>query len=308
MTSLLRYDGKVAVITGGGNGLGRAYALLFGSRGAKVVVNDLGTSIKGDGADATPAQKVVNEIKALGGEAVANYDSVENGDKIIKTAIDNFGRVDILVNNAGILRDTSFVKMKEDDWDKIFAVHTKGAYKVTRAAWEYMRQQNYGRIIMTASAAGIYGNFGQANYSAAKLSLYGFSNTLAIEGESKNIHCNTIAPIAGSRMTETVMPSELVAALRPEFIAGLVAYLCHENTTENGGLFEVGAGWVSKLRWERTKGVFLPPTTPPTPEQIKDNWQVVTNWDGATHPSSAQDAIGLMVAHLQENEKTKAKL
>jgi len=216
----LRYDGRVAVVTGAGNGLGKAYALLLGSRGAKVVVNDLGTSIKGEGADATPAQKVVDEIKKLGGEAVANYDSVEHGEKIIKTAIDTWGRVDIVINNAGILRDTSFVKMKEDDWDKIFLVHVKGAYKVSRAAWDYMRQQNYGRIIMTASAAGIYGNFGQANYSAAKLALLGFSNTLALEGDSKNIHCNTIAPIAGSRLTETVMPPDLVQALRPEFVAG----------------------------------------------------------------------------------------
>jgi len=306
--SQLRYDGRVAVVTGAGNGLGKAYALLLGSRGAKVVVNDLGTSIKGEGADATPAQKVVDEIKKLGGEAVANYDSVEHGEKIIKTAIDTWGRVDIVINNAGILRDTSFVKMKEDDWDKIFLVHVKGAYKVSRAAWDYMRQQNYGRIIMTASAAGIYGNFGQANYSAAKLALLGFSNTLALEGESKNIHCNTIAPIAGSRLTETVMPPDLVQALRPEFVAGLVGYLVHENTTENGSLFEVGAGWAAKLRWERTKGAFLTPQKPPTPEEIRDNWSVITSWKDSTHPSSAQDAIGLMVSHLQSNETPKSKL
>jgi 3-hydroxyacyl-CoA dehydrogenase/3a,7a,12a-trihydroxy-5b-cholest-24-enoyl-CoA hydratase len=311
-SKLLRFDGRVAVITGAGNGLGKAYALLLGSRGAKVVVNDLGTSIKGDGADSTPAQKVVDEIKRLGGDAVANYDSVEDGDKIIKTAVDSFGRVDILINNAGILRDTSFVKMKDDDWDKIFSVHVRGAYKVTRAAWEHMRNQNYGRIVMTASAAGLYGNFGQANYSAAKLSLLGFSNTLALEGESKNIHCNTIAPIAGSRLTKTVMPPDLVEALKPEFIAGLVSYLVHEDTTENGSVFEVGAGWAAKLRWERTKGAFLSSIIPPTPEQIRDSWSDVTNWEGATHPNSAQDAIGLMVAHLQsteqEKEKQKAKL
>jgi 3-hydroxyacyl-CoA dehydrogenase/3a,7a,12a-trihydroxy-5b-cholest-24-enoyl-CoA hydratase len=312
MTSkLLRFDGRVAVITGAGNGLGRAYALLLGSRGAKVVVNDLGTSVKGEGADATPAQKVVDEIKKLGGDAVANYDSVEDGDKIIKTAIDSFGRVDIVINNAGILRDTSFVKMKDDDWDKIFSVHVRGAYKVTRAAWDHMRNQNFGRIIMTASAAGIYGNFGQANYSAAKLALLGFSNTLALEGESKNIHCNTIAPIAGSRLTKTVMPPDLVEALKPEFVAGLVAYLVHEDTAETGSLFEVGAGWLAKLRWERTRGAFLSSAVPPTPEQIKEQWGVVTNFEGATHPNSAQDAIGLMVSHLQSttsNNNTQAKL
>ncbi|KAK2717255.1 hypothetical protein QYM36_007395, partial [Artemia franciscana] len=195
------------------NSLGKEYALLFASRGAAVVVNDLGGSFKGEGSDKRAADLVVDEIIKAGGKAVANYDSVEDGEKIIKTAIDHFGRVDILVNNAGILRDRSFLKTEELDWGKKNSthrsgkkVHVKGAYKTTRAAWEYMRKQDYGRIIMTSSGSGIYGNFGQANYSAAKLALVGLSNTLAQEGKSKNIHCNTIVPIAGSRMTQGILP------------------------------------------------------------------------------------------------------
>jgi len=183
MSNTLRFDGKVAIVTGAGNGLGRSHALLLASRGAKVVVNDLGTSVSGSGSSSKAADKVVQEIKNAGGVAVANYDSVEDGEKIVQTAIDNFGRIDILVNNAGILRDTSFVKMTDNDWDLVYRVHLRGAYKITKAAWNKMREQNYGRIIMTTSAAGIYGNVGQANYSSAKLGLVGFAKALSIEGK-----------------------------------------------------------------------------------------------------------------------------
>lgn len=177
---------------------------------------------------------------------MANYDSVTDGDKIVKTAIDAFGRIDILVNNAGILRDVSFTKMKDQDWDLIYDVHLKGSYKTTKAAWEHMKEQKYGRIIMVTSAAGLYGNFGQTNYSAMKLALVGFANALAIEGAKLGIKVNTIAPLAGSRMTETIMPPELVKALKPEFVVPLVAYLCHDTADSTGGIYEVGAGWVSK--------------------------------------------------------------
>ena len=211
---------------------------MFASRGAKVVVNDLGTSTTGTGSNSKAADLVVEEIVKAGGQAVANYDSVEDGDKIVKTAVDKWGRVDILVNNAGILRDTSFIKMKDADWDLIFKVHVRGAYKCTKAAWPYMKEQKFGRIIMTSSAAGIYGNFGQANYSAAKLALLGFAQTLAQEGKSSNILVNTIAPIAGSRMTATIMPEDLVKALKPEFVAPLVGYLCSDECKANGETFE----------------------------------------------------------------------
>ncbi|MEO8799865.1 MAG: SDR family NAD(P)-dependent oxidoreductase, partial [Polyangiaceae bacterium] len=175
MTQDLRFDGKVVIVTGAGNGLGRSHALLFGSRGAKVVVNDLGGGHTGGGKSSAAADKVVEEIKAAGGDAVANYDSVEDGAKIVQTALDHFKRIDIVVNNAGILRDVSFPKMTQEDWDLIYRVHVLGAFKVTHAAWAHMRDQGYGRVIFTASAAGIYGNFGQANYAMAKLGLHGFA-------------------------------------------------------------------------------------------------------------------------------------
>src|SRR3712207_1292221 len=239
MGNELRFDGKVAIVTGAGNGLGRSHALLLASRGAKVVVNDLGGSSTGGGRGSEAADKVVAEIKAAGGEAVANYDSVEDGGKIVQTALDTWKRLDIVINNAGILRDTSFQKMTEQDWELIYRVHVLGAFRVTQAAWPHLREAGYGRIIFTASAAGIYGNFGQANYSMAKLGLAGFANTLAIEGAKKNILVNTIAPVAGSRMTETILPKEVVDALKPEYVSPLVAWLCHESCEERGGLFEV---------------------------------------------------------------------
>lgn len=299
--SELRFDERVVIITGAGGGLGRAYALQFAARGAKVVVNDLGqSSFKGEGASSQrAADKVVEEIVASGGTAVANYDSVEEGEKIVKTAIDKWGRVDIVVNNAGILRDVSMVKMKDIDWDLVHRVHLRGSFKVTKAAWPYMRKQNYGRIIMTTSAAGLYGNFGQANYSAAKLGLLGFSNTLALEGAKRNIFCNTIAPIAGSRMTETVMPPDLVAALKPEYVAPLVLYLCHESSSENGGCFEVGAGWVAKVRLERTQGLFVPPKQI-SPEAICENWGKVVDFTNATKPAAVGESTATVMMHLSK--------
>jgi len=249
--SELRFDGKVAIVTGAGNGLGRSYAILLGSRGASVVVNDLGKSVTGTDGEGgkAPADVVVDEIIAAGGKAVANYDSVEFGEKIVKTAVDAFGTVDIVINNAGILRDISFQKMKELDWDLIMKVHLKGAYSVTRAAWNIMREKGYGRIVNTGSSSGIYGSFGQVNYAAAKLGLWGFTQSLAKEGEKRNIRTNCIAPLAGTRMTATVMPAEVVEALKPEFVAPIVGFLAHDSCEDNGGLFEVGAGYVCKLRW-----------------------------------------------------------
>jgi 3-hydroxyacyl-CoA dehydrogenase/3a,7a,12a-trihydroxy-5b-cholest-24-enoyl-CoA hydratase len=291
MSNELRYDGRVAIITGAGNGLGRAHALLFASRGAKVVVNDLGGSTRGEGKSSAAADKVVEEIRAAGGEAVANYDSVEDGEKIVQTALDSFGRVDIVVNNAGILRDVTFHKMTDADWDIIHRVHVHGAYKVTHAAWPRMRDQGYGRIIFTASAAGIYGNFGQANYSAAKLSLVGLSNTLALEGRKYNVRANTIAPIAGSRMTETVLPKELIEALRPEFVSPLVAWLAHESCEETGGLYEVGGGFFAKLRWERTQGHTVRLGRPITPELIQKSWSTIVDFGKSTHPADVASAL-----------------
>jgi 3-hydroxyacyl-CoA dehydrogenase/3a,7a,12a-trihydroxy-5b-cholest-24-enoyl-CoA hydratase len=300
MSDELRFDDRVAIITGAGGGLGRSYALLLAGRGAKIIVNDLGGSPHGEGANAGPA----DSIREAGGTAIANYDSVEDGDSIVQTALDEFGRIDILINNAGILRDVSFHKMQETDWDLIYRVHLYGSFKVTHAAWPHFREQQYGRVIMTASAAGIYGNFGQANYGTAKLGLLGLANTLAIEGKKRNIHVNTIAPIAGSRLTETVLPAELVAALKPDYVTPLVAYLCHERCDVTGSLFELGAGWISRLRWQRTQGAKFPLSQPMTPEGIAREWDKISDFNEATTPTTVQDAFGPIVANLKTADTT----
>ena len=297
--SEVRFDDRVVIVTGAGNGLGRSYALAMGARGASVVVNDLGGSVFGDGADKAAADVVVDQIKAAGGTAVANYDSVTDGDKIVQTAMDSFGKIDVVINNAGILRDKTFHKMTDQDWDLIYDVHVKGAYQVCHTAWPYMRDQNYGRIIFTASAAGIYGNFGQTKYSMAKLGLHGMSQTLALEGRSKNILVNTIAPIAGSRLTETVMPKEMVDALRPEFVMPLVLKLCDENSRETGGLFEVGAGFVAKLRWERSKGKSFSVTDGFSPEDINDAWADITDFTDTDHPATLAESNLAIIRNLK---------
>jgi len=293
MTDQLRYDGRVAIVTGAGGGLGRQYALLLASRGAQVVVNDLGGSVTGGGASPRAADLVVEEITAAGGEAVANYDSVEDGDKIVQQALDVYGRIDIIVNNAGILRDRTFHKMSQDDWDAVYRVHLFGAFKVTHAAWPHMRQNGYGRIVMTSSSSGIYGNFGQANYGAMKLGLMGLANTLALEGAKYDIQVNTIAPIAKSRMTEGLgyLGPEVMDALDPVRVAPLVAYLCHESCQENGKKYEVGGGWMAEVRWERTQGVMLPLSHAITPEDVASKWDEITDFTDSTRPKTSADAF-----------------
>uniref|UniRef100_A0A3Q4HKL7 Hydroxysteroid (17-beta) dehydrogenase 4 n=1 Tax=Neolamprologus brichardi TaxID=32507 RepID=A0A3Q4HKL7_NEOBR len=253
----LSFEGRVVLVTGAGGGKNR--------------LNDLGADTKGGGKSSAAADKVVEEIRAKGGKAVANYDSVEDGEKLIQTALDAFGRIGV------ILRDRSFARTSDLDWDLIQRVHLRGSFLVTRAAWNHMKNQKFGRIIMTASAAGIYGNFGQANYSAAKLGLLGLANTLAIEGRKYNIHCNTIAPVAGSRLTETVMPPDLVASLKPEYVAPLVLWLCHEQCQENGGLFERTQGYIVRQRNQSMK-----------PESIRDHWEKICDFTDATKPANIQ--------------------
>ena len=295
----IRFDERTVIITGAGNGLGKTYALEFGRRGANVVVNDLGGSAFGDGSDKAAADVVVDEIKAAGGNAVANYDSVTDGDQIVATAVDTVGKVDVVINNAGILRDKTFHKMEESDWNLIYEVHVLGAFKVTHAAWPHMRDQNYGRIVFTTSAAGIYGNFGQTNYSMAKLGQLGMSQTLALEGVSKNILVNTIAPIAGSRLTETVMPQDLVDALQPEYVMPLVIKLCDEESKETGGLFEVGAGWIGKLRWERSKGHGFNLSEGFSAEDVSENWNSITDFNDADHPGNIADSNRTLIRNLK---------
>lgn len=299
----LRFDGRVVLVTGAGGGLGQAYALAFAKRGASVVVNDLGGDHRGIGKGSSAADKVVAEIRRKGGKAVANYDSVEAGEKIVKTALDAFGRIDIVVNNAGILRDRTFGRISDEDWDIIHRVHLWGSFQVTRAAWDHMKKQNFGRIIMTSSASGIYGNFGQANYSAAKLGLLGLANTLAIEGKKSNIHCNTVAPTAGSRLTQNILPVDFLETLKPDYVAPLILWLCHESCEENGGLFEVGGGWIGKLRWERTLGACVRQKNQPmTPEAVKANWQKICDFDNASKPQRIQESVGNIIGALSQIE------
>ncbi|KAM5352895.1 hypothetical protein ACJ41O_005617 [Fusarium nematophilum] len=299
-TMELRYDGQVAVVTGAGSGLGKAYAKFLASRGANVVVNDVGASLKGEGNNTKAADEVVKEIVGEGGQAVANYDSVEQGENVISTALSVFGRVDILINNAGILRDVSFKNMTDADWDAVNSVHVRGAYKTTHAAWSHFRKQRYGRIIVTSSAAGLYGNFGQCNYAAAKSAMIGFGETLAKEGQKYNIRTNIIAPVAASRMTATVMPPDLLEHLTPDWVVPLVSVLVHpKNDFENGSIFEVGGGHVSKLRWERANGALLRCDNTLTPGAVLAAWAAVENFSNAEHPNGASD----MVAKLDASQK-----
>lgn len=252
------FEGRVAVITGAGGGLGRQHALLLAARGARVVVNDLGSSRDGSGGGSEMADQVVAEITEAGGEAVANYDGVhtwEGGQRIVQTAIDAFGRVDVVVNNAGILRDVSFAKLEEEQLDLVLRVHLYGAFHVTRAAWPHLREQGYGRVINTTSGSGLYGNFGQSNYSAAKLGQVGLTRTLAHEGAKYGITANAIAPVAKSRMTEDVMPPQLLERLEPEYVSPLVAYLASEACTETGRIYSVGGGYMARVAILEGEGI-----------------------------------------------------
>lgn len=305
----LRFDNRVVVVTGAGAGLGREYALLFASRGAKVVVNDLGGSFKGEGAGSKAADVVVKEIRDAGGIAVPDYNSVVEGHKVIATAISNFGRIDVLINNAGILRDKSIANISDDDWDKISDIHLKASFITTRAAWPHFKKQNFGRIIMTSSNSGVYGNFGQANYSAAKLGAIGLANTVAIEGAKYNIHCNTIVPTAASRMTKGILPDDFFDQLKPHLIAPVVVYLCHENTEDNGNVIESALGWATKLEIVRGKGSLLRTSIDQdvTPELVRDKWSAVKDMDGARHFSSNAEASGFLGGIMEQLKEPKLK-
>jgi NAD(P)-dependent dehydrogenase (short-subunit alcohol dehydrogenase family) len=268
------FDGRVAIVTGAGGGLGRSHALLLASRGAKVVVNDLGGSRDGSGQGSEMADAVVEEIVTAGGDAVANYDGVhtwEGGQAIVQTALDAFGRVDVVVNNAGILRDTSFAKLEEPQLDLVLKVHLYGGFHVARAAWAHLREQGYGRIVNTSSGSGLYGNFGQSNYSAAKLGLVGLTRTLAIEGAKYGITAHAIAPVAASRMTEDIMPAALLDKLEPTYVSPLVAYLASELCTDTGRIYSVGGGYMARVAILEGEGTTFEGV--PTPEDVADQWE-----------------------------------
>ena len=279
----IRFDNRVVIVTGAGSGLGKCYAIEFAKRGAKVVVNDPGSSLDGSGQNAAAADVVVKEITDAGGTAVASYDSVatrEGGEGIVKTAVDAFGTVDVLVNNAGIIRDKSILKLTEEDWDQVTAVHQKGAFCVTQPALAIMKEKKFGRIVNTSSGAGIYGNFGQTNYAAAKMALVGLMNSIFVECAKHNITCNCIAPLAASRMTENLMPPEVFEKLKPEFIAPLVLYLCSEKSTVNRMIFNCAGGWFSRTEIKCSPGVVLGDGKRSiTPEEIEENLDKITNID-----------------------------
>ena len=294
-TDQLGYDGKVVIITGAGGGLGRQHALLLAGRGALVVVNDLGGAIDGSGSDKGAAEQVVDEIKAAGGEAVADTNSVatpEGGAAIVKTAVDAYGKVDVVINNAGILRDKSFHNMTPDLLNPVLDVHLKGAFYVTQPAWLIMREQGYGRIISTSSAAGVFGNFGQTNYGAAKMGLVGFTRVLAVEGAKYNIKANAIAPLALTRMTENLMGGAFGDKLAPGLVSPLVAYLAHEDCPVSGQLFSVGGGRVAHVFIAETQGYFKEDLAL---EDVRDNWGTITDQDGFGVPGNLAEETAMFL-------------
>lgn len=273
---------RVVVVTGAGGGLGREYALTLAREGACVVVNDLGGARDGTGAGHNMADQVVSEIKEAGGRAVANYDSVaeaEGAANIIKTAVEEFGKIDGVVSNAGILRDGTFHKMTSENWDAVLQVHLYGGYNVVRAAWPHFREQGFGRVVVATSTSGLFGNFGQANYGAAKLGLVGMINTLAIEGAKYNIKANAIAPIAATRMTEDILPPEVLAKLKPEYVAPVVAYLCTEEVAETGSVFIAGGGKVQRAALFENAGASF--ENPPSVDDVAAQWSTIADLSAA---------------------------
>jgi len=278
---------KVVIVTGAGGGLGRSYAKFLADNGALVVVNDLGGARDGTGSSTSMADQVVDEIRSSGGKAVANYSSVSTADgaaEVVATAIEEFGAVHGVVNNAGILRDSAFHKLTEDNFDAVLKVHLYGGFHVTHAAWPHFRDQHYGRVVVATSTAGIYGNFGQANYGAAKLGLVGMINTLAIEGAKYGITANAVAPLAATRMTEDVAPQELLEKLAPDLVAPAVGYLVSEENHDTGSVFVVGGGLVQRVAQFQNDGVTF--AAPPSLDDIAARWPEISDMSSAKPGSS----------------------
>ncbi len=295
----IRFDNQVAIVTGAGNGLGRSHALALAARGAKVVVNDLGGARDGSGASSEAAQKVVADIKAAGGEAIANGANVADFDQVsqmIQDALDHWGRVDILINNAGILRDKTFSKMTLDNFRAVLDIHLMGSVNCCKAVWETMKEQQYGRIVMTTSSSGLYGNFGQSNYGAAKMAVIGLMNTLVLEGEKFDIRINALSPTAATRMTEDIIPDEnILALMNPESVTAGLLTLCHKDSP-NRTILGAGAGAYARARILETDGIYLPPDQQ-TPENI------MAQWDALNDPSRQKELLN----GAQQTEKYIAK-
>lgn len=296
----IRFDGKVAIVTGAGGGLGRAHALEFARRGAKVVVNDLGGSVDGSGGSSEAAAKVVAEITAAGGTAIANGASVSDDAGVahlVKQTLDAFGRIDILIANAGILRDKSFAKMELKDFAAVMDVHVMGTVKPAKAVWQLMRDQQYGRIVVTTSSTGLYGNFGQANYGAAKLALIGLMHTLKIEGMKDNIKVNAICPVAATRMTENLMPPQMLEQLKPEYVTPAVVFLAGEDAP-TGVILTAGAGVFSAAEMIETGGVNLGHGA--TADTVAENWSRISDFTNAKHYVSGSEQVAKIFDRLRE--------
>jgi NAD(P)-dependent dehydrogenase (short-subunit alcohol dehydrogenase family) len=296
----IEFKGKVAIVTGAGGGLGRAHALELAKRGAKVVVNDLGGSVDGTGGNSAAAEAVVKEIEAAGGEAIANGASVSDDagvQHLIAQTMDKWGRVDILVANAGILRDKSFAKMEMKDFDAVMAVHLMGTVKPAKALWEIFKKQQYGRIVVTTSSTGLYGNFGQTNYGAAKLSLIGFMNSLKLEGAKDNIKVNAICPVAGTRMTEGLMPPNILEMLKPEYVTPAVVYLVSEDAP-TGTILTAAAGVFAAAQIVETDGVNLGHAA--TADDVAANIARITDFTGAKHYNQGGEQSQKFFARIQD--------
>ncbi|MDG2026626.1 MAG: SDR family NAD(P)-dependent oxidoreductase [Acidimicrobiales bacterium] len=302
MSDELRFDERAAIITGAGNGLGKAHALELARRGAMVVVNDLGGAVDGSGNDTSAAQAVVDEIKAAGGIAVANTGSVTDpaaAKRMTEQAIDEFGRLDIVVNNAGILRDKAFHNSDLENWQAVIDVHLTGAYNVTLPAYQHMREQGSGRIVMTSSPAGLYGNFGQTNYSSAKMGLVGFARAIKQEGGRKGVSANVIAPTADTRMTEGLLGT-LADDTPPELITAVVGYLCHDSCELNGEVLACAGGRVARVFVGATPGIF---DRNLTIDMVAENIEEICAEEGYTVPDNVGDEMGLILEGLKANPK-----
>jgi NAD(P)-dependent dehydrogenase (short-subunit alcohol dehydrogenase family) len=301
----VRFDDRVAIVTGAGAGLGRSHALLLASRGAKVVVNDPGGSVDGSGGANAVADTVVAEIKAAGGQAVASYASVAEekaAQSIIDTAMDSWGRVDILVNNAGILRDKAFVNMTMADYEFVNAVHHFGTAYCTKAAWPIMRKQQYGRIVVTTSGSGTVGNFGQANYGAAKMAVNGLINVLRHEGGKYNIRLNAISPSAYTRMTASLLPPDMAPWMKPELVSPMVAWLCSEECDQNGEIMAATAGGYARVQYFVTEGQQFDPAEPVTIEMVRDSLDKIRDLN---HIRPYFGMMGNVVEKLREMGRIK---
>lgn len=290
----ISFAGQVAIVTGAGNGLGRSHALELARRGAKVVVNDLGGARDGSGASSAASQEVVRLIEEMGGEVISHGANVANFDEVqdmVTQTMSKWGRVDILINNAGILRDKSFTKMSLEDFKLVMDVHVMGTVNCTKVVWDIMREQNYGRIVMTTSSSGMYGNFGQSNYGAAKMAVLGLMNTLVLEGAKNNIHVNALAPTAGTRMTEDLMPEEIVKAFAPEAVTAGMLTLCDENAP-NRFILCAGAGGYASASIFETQGCFIPQAQQ-NPEAVREHWDELI----------AQDKQASLTSGAKQGEK-----